>query len=223
MHLIVGLGNPGNRYAGTRHNAGFMALDELARRWAPGQTGKGRFNAAVIDTTVKGRRGLLMKPTTYMNRSGGPVADAVRFFKLDPAEALLVIVDDHALPVGAVRARQRGGAGGHNGLRDIDRALGGADYMRIRIGIGAVPAMMNMADWVLSRFTDEERSGVERSVARAADAAEAVLDRGIEAAMNEFNERPAEERGRAGDGSGRERTPSERRAPEGTDPGWLAG
>jgi PTH1 family peptidyl-tRNA hydrolase len=216
MHLIVGLGNPGNRYARTRHNAGFMALDELARRWAPGQTGKARFHAAVLDSPVKGRRALLMKPTTYMNRSGNPVAEAARFFKIDPADDLLVIVDDHALPVGAVRVRQRGGAGGHNGLRDIDRALGGADYARVRIGIGPVPPMMDMADWVLSRFTDEERPGLERSIARAADAAETVLDRGIEAAMNEFNERvrgggPAQPRTEPG-GAG-----------QGPDPGWLTG
>ena len=214
MHLIVGLGNPGSRYAKTRHNAGFMALDELARRWAPGQTGKARFNAAVIDAPVKNRRGLLMKPTAYMNRSGGPIAEALRFFKLDPPTALLVVVDDHALPVGAVRVRQRGGAGGHNGLRDIDRVLGGADYMRIRIGIGAVPPMMDMADWVLSRFTDEEMPSVARSVARAADAAETVLDAGIEAAMNDFNERTPDQSDR-GNNAGKPEPA------EGIDPGWL--
>jgi PTH1 family peptidyl-tRNA hydrolase len=187
MKLIVGLGNPGAQYERTRHNAGFLAVDELARRHAPGATPRARFNAVTLEASIGGEKVVLAKPTTFMNLSGRSVGEAVRFFKIDPGADLLVIVDEIALPVGHVRLRERGSPGGHNGLADIDRALGGADYPRLRIGVGAVPPGWVKADWVLSRFADEELDAVRAATAEAADAAECVVREGVPAAMNKFN------------------------------------
>ena len=130
MKLIVGLGNPGLQYDKTRHNAGFLVVDALAARHASGQIPKSRFNAVTLDAHIGAEKVLLMKPTTYMNLSGKSVGEAVRFFKLEPSEDLIVIVDDIALPVGHTRVRKNGGSGGHNGLSDIDRVLGGARDLR---------------------------------------------------------------------------------------------
>lgn len=193
MKLIVGLGNPGAQYERTRHNAGFLALDELARRYAAGTVPKARFNAVTLDASIGGEKVLLAKPTTFMNLSGRTVGEAVRFFKLDPSSDLLVIVDEVALPVGTIRIREKGSAGGHNGLADIDRALGGADYPRLRIGVGAVPPGWVKADWVLSRFGEEELDAVRAGTAEAADAAECVVREGISAAMNRFNKKITQE------------------------------
>lgn len=195
MKLIVGLGNPGLQYERTRHNAGFMAVDRLAHLHAQGGVPKARFQSVCLEAQIGGEKCLLMKPTTYMNRSGGAVAEAVHFFKLVPASDLLVLVDDVALPVGAIRLRADGSAGGHNGLADIERALGSNQYPRCRIGIGAKPPFMIQADWVLSRFTAEEQPDLDRSVQQAAMAAEHFVSRGIQSAMNAFNTRlPAEGR-----------------------------
>ncbi len=193
MKLIVGLGNPGAQYERTRHNAGFLAVDEIARRHAGGMVPRARFNAVTLEASIGGEKVVLAKPTTFMNLSGRTVGEAVRFFKLDPAEDLLVIVDEIALPVGHVRVREKGSAGGHNGLSDIDRALGGADYPRLRIGVGAVPPGWVKADWVLSRFADEEQDAVRAGTAEAADAAECVVREGLPAAMNRFNKRVPQE------------------------------
>lgn len=187
MKLIVGLGNPGAQYERTRHNAGFMALDVLANRHASGQIPKSRFHAVTLDAIIGTEKAMLMKPTAYMNRSGQSVGEAIRFFKLDPQEDLIVLVDDIALPVGHIRVRKRGGSGGHNGLSDIDRLLGGEDYPRIRIGVGNVPKLMNQADWVLSRFMSEEQDDLQRSINAAADATECVVNEGVAKAMNVFN------------------------------------
>lgn len=192
MKLIVGLGNPGPGYERTRHNAGWIALDELARRHGAGAVPRSKFHAALLDATIAGEKCLLMKPTTYMNRSGLAVGEAVRFYKLEPGADMIVLVDDVALPVGEVRVRERGGDGGHNGLADIDRALGFVDYPRVRIGVGAVPPMMVRADWVLSRFMDEEGEEVRRSIVSAADAVELALSQGVSAAMNRFNRKIAQ-------------------------------
>ena len=187
MKLIVGLGNPGAQYERTRHNAGFLALDVLANRHASGQIPKSRFHAVTLDAIIGTEKAMLMKPTGYMNRSGQSVGEAIRFFKLDPLEDLIVLVDDIALPVGHIRVRKRGGSGGHNGLSDIDRILGGEDYPRIRIGVGNVPKLMNQADWVLSRFMSEEQDDLQRSIKAAADATECVVNEGVAKAMNVFN------------------------------------
>jgi len=191
MKLVVGLGNPGMQYNNTRHNAGFMVVDALADKFAVGQIARSRFNSVTLDAHIGGEKVLLIKPTNFMNRSGQAVGEALRFFKLDPQDDLLVLVDDIALPVGSIRIRKSGGAGGHNGLSDIDRVLGGASYPRIRIGVGEVPKLMNQADWVLSKFMSEEMTKVKDSIDKAAKAVEHVLDQDITSAMNIFNEKLA--------------------------------
>lgn len=189
MKLIVGLGNPGSEYDRTRHNAGYLALDRVARRHAPGDVPRARFAGVAIEARLPADRCLLLKPTTYMNRSGQSVGQALRYYKLDPAEDLLVLVDDIALPSGTIRLRPSGGAGGHNGLADIERALGGSTYPRLRIGIDPSPPFMDQADYVLGRFTDEQWAAVDSALDRAADAVELFVAEGVTAAMNRFNER----------------------------------
>lgn len=191
MKLIVGLGNPGKQYDRTRHNAGFMVVDRLVQRHGFGAPVKARFNAAVVETPIGAQPCLLMKPTTYMNRSGQSVAEAVRFYKLDPAADMMVVVDDVALPSGSIRIRPGGGAGGHNGLSDIQRLLGADTYPRCRIGIDPTPPYMDQADYVLGRFTDEQWALVGPAIDKAADAAECFIAHGLEAAMNRFNAPPA--------------------------------
>lgn len=190
MKLIVGLGNPGSQYERTRHNAGFMAVDRIARRHFAGETPKGRFQGAVVEGSVGGERCVLLKPTTYMNRSGASVAQAAGFYKIDVSSELLVLVDDLALPLGGIRLRASGSAGGHNGLADIQRALGTEAYPRCRIGIDARPAFMDQADYVLGRLTPEEISALEPALEKAADAAEVFIREGIAPAMNKFNTSP---------------------------------
>jgi PTH1 family peptidyl-tRNA hydrolase len=195
VKLIVGLGNPGAQYDKTRHNAGFMVVDRLAGRHASGGFPRARFHAVTLDATIAGQQCLLLKPTTYMNLSGRCVSEAIRFYKLTPAEDLLVLVDDVALPVGALRVRASGSAGGHNGLADIDRMLAGEPYPRIRVGVGAVPQFMAMADWVLSRFTKEETDALEAALRDAVLAVECVVQHGISTAMNQFNRKVASDDG----------------------------
>src|SRR5262245_61889448 len=133
MKLIVGLGNPGPEYDDTRHNVGFVVLDRLARRFAPGAIARSKFQGAVIETSLGDEKVLLLKPLTYMNRSGQSIAEAVGFYKIDSATDLLVLVDDTALPCGVIRVRGEGSAGGHNGLEDIEQKLGTSQYPRLRI------------------------------------------------------------------------------------------
>ncbi len=187
MKLIVGLGNPGKTYERTRHNAGFMVVDALVRRHAPSQPVKARFHADMVEADVKGEKCLLLKPVTYMNRSGLCVGEALRFYKLAHDRDLLVLTDDLALPLGQVRLRPDGGSGGHNGLADISRALGGDIYCRLRLGIGQKPPHMVQADYVLSRFGETEWTDMLHAADRAADAAECFIASGIDAAMNQFN------------------------------------
>ncbi len=188
MKLIVGLGNPGREYEKTRHNAGFLVIDRLALRHASGGSpARARFNAAVLEAPVAGQPCLLLKPTTYMNRSGQSVGEAVRFYKLDLAQDVLVIVDDLYLPAGTIRLRPGGGDAGHNGLADIERALGTQDYPRLRVGIDPKPSFMDQADYVLGRFTDEQWGAVAPAIDKAADAVELFVSKGLDAAMNKFN------------------------------------
>ncbi|NUQ66718.1 MAG: aminoacyl-tRNA hydrolase [Phycisphaerales bacterium] len=205
MKMIVGLGNPGSEYAKTRHNAGFMVVDRLCALHARGEVAKGRFGAATIDATIAGEKCLLLKPTTYMNLSGRAVAEAVRFYKIDPIADMLVIVDDLYLPVGRVRARSGGSAGGHNGLSDIQRAIGTDAYPRVRVGVGlrpngGKPPMMDQADFVLSRFGADEEDDLNASIETAAKAAATFVQRGIDVCMNECNA-PASEPKRAAEDS----------------------
>ena len=183
--LIVGLGNPGPRYAATRHNAGFFVLDELADRIGTGfKAHKGQ--ADVAEGRLAGRSVVLAKPRTFMNTSGGPVAQVSRFFKV-PVGQLLVVHDELDLPFGALRLKRGGGEGGHNGLRSISSSLGAKDYVRVRFGIGRPPGRQDPADYVLREFAAAERKDLEYLIDRAADATEAVLADGLEAAQNKYH------------------------------------
>jgi len=196
--VIVGLGNPGVEYTKTRHNAGFMVLDRLAARHAPRAIARSRFQGLTIEAeiTTQGRteRVLLLKPMTYMNLSGRSVAEAARFYKIDPTQDLLVVVDDVALPCGQIRIRSSGGAGGHNGLADIERSFASDAYARCRVGVDA-PGQIPQADYVLGRFTDEQWPAVDRAMNNAADAAELWVFQGVDAAMNRFNTRNTDDKG----------------------------
>jgi PTH1 family peptidyl-tRNA hydrolase len=187
VKLLVGLGNPGPEYAKTRHNAGFMALDRLAARWAPSEVARSRFGGLAIECAIKGHKALLLKPLTFMNRSGQSVVQGLAFYKCDPAADLLVLVDDVALPSGSIRLRPGGSAGGHNGLADIQRALGNDTYPRLRIGIDAKPPVMALHDYVLGRFTDEQLTALAPALDKACDACELFTADGLDAAMNKFN------------------------------------
>ncbi|NRA56982.1 MAG: aminoacyl-tRNA hydrolase [Phycisphaerales bacterium] len=187
MKLIVGLGNPGSEYENTRHNAGFMVLDELARRHAGGAVARGRFHAATLECMIGHEKVLLAKPTTFMNKSGLSVGEAVRFYKLEPAEDMLIVVDDLYIPLGALRLRPKGGDGGHNGLADVARAVGGDAYARLRVGVDAKPEGGSQVGYVLGRFTKEQAETLQPALKRAADAAECWVGNGTTEAMNRFN------------------------------------
>lgn len=186
MKLVVGLGNPGPEYAETRHNVGFKVLDSLARRWAPGDVARSRFHGATVDASIDGERALLLRPLTYMNRSGLSVSEATRFYKIDPAEGLLVIVDDIALPCGTIRIRSAGGAGGHNGLIDVEARLATDQYARLRIGIDP-PGRIPQADYVTGRFRPDQLEAVAPAIDEAAEAAACWVRSGCEEAMNRYN------------------------------------
>jgi PTH1 family peptidyl-tRNA hydrolase len=183
VKLIVGLGNPGAKYRGTRHNIGFAVLDELAARWQVS------FESAPVDALIAKVRGadevLLAKPLTFMNASGEAVGALLRYYKIEIAD-LLVVVDDVQLPLGKLRARVRGSAGGHNGLKSIVAHVGDA-FSRLRLGVGRGDPRRDLADHVLTRFDADEAAEVERVTARAADAAEMFVTSGIGAVMNGFN------------------------------------
>lgn len=184
-YLIVGLGNPGPRYAGTRHNAGFFVADELADRLgAMFKAHKGR--ADLIEGRLAGHSIVLVKPKCYMNESGGPIVAISRFFKV-PVERIVVIHDELDLPFGSLRLKRGGGEGGHNGLKSTSTALGSREYARVRFGIGRPAGRQDPADYVLREFGPAERKELGFLIDRAADAAEAIIGSGLEAAQNQFN------------------------------------
>jgi peptidyl-tRNA hydrolase, PTH1 family len=184
VKLIVGLGNPGAQYKGTRHNVGFAVVDELARRAAVD------FESAPAEALMaRWRRSdepvILVKPLTFMNLSGQAVGELARYFKIDPAD-MLVIVDEVQLPLGKLRARARGSAGGHNGLKSVIAHLGD-EFGRLRLGVGRGDARRDLADHVLTRFDKDEAAEVDRMIARAAEAADTFITSGIAAVMNQYN------------------------------------
>ena len=191
MKLIVGLGNPGAQYKGTRHNVGFAVLDELARRAsvsfesAPADALMARWRRNVGVGSGGADDVLLVKPLTFMNLSGQAVGELARYFKIDVAD-LLVVVDEAQLPLGKLRARSRGSAGGHNGLKSVIAHLGD-EFARLRLGVGRGDDRRNLADHVLTRFDKDEAAEVDRMIARGADAAETFIISGIAAVMNQFN------------------------------------
>jgi PTH1 family peptidyl-tRNA hydrolase len=184
--LAVFLGNPGAKYAGTRHNAGFMAADAVEKK--TGVTiNRAKFKALTARCELGGESVLLMKPQTYMNLSGDAVIEAVRFYKLAP-EDVLVICDDVSLPCGKLRFRTKGSAGGHNGLKSIIAQLGTDAFPRLKMGVGSPPHKdYDMADWVLGSFRNQDAEDIAKAAESAADAIEVFFRDGAEKAMNKFN------------------------------------
>ena len=199
MKLIVGLGNPGRQYVATRHNIGWEVVDALAARlgWVSkpaefDRVARSNFEGLTLDGTVSlhsaggTEKLLLLKPTTYMNLSGRSVQAAMAFYQVAPAD-VMVVVDELALPCGKIRIRAGGSSGGHNGLKDIVRALGTGDYPRLRVGIDAPPDRVPGRDYVLGRFSEEQRTRIDPAIDRATSALVVWMDKGINAAMNQFN------------------------------------
>lgn len=198
MRLVVGLGNPGKEYVGTRHNVGFEAVDAFAARngWIASQSdfdrlAKVKFEGLTVHGAMQLSGGgtekiLLLKPMTYMNLSGRSVQAALAFYQMTPAD-LVVVLDDVALPCGKLRLRAGGSSGGHNGLKDIERALGTDQYPRLRIGVDPPPPRVPQRDWVLGRFSPEQRQQVNPAIARACGAIAVWIDKGVTLAMTQFN------------------------------------
>jgi PTH1 family peptidyl-tRNA hydrolase len=198
MKIVIGLGNPGREYVGTRHNVGFEVVEQLASRlgWIGNAeqfntTARNKFDALTLDGVVSLASGgseklLLVKPMTFMNLSGRSVQAAMSFYQLTPAD-IMIALDDIALPCGKIRIRAGGSSGGHNGLKDIERALSTSQYPRLRIGIDPPPPRVPQVDYVLGRFTPDQRKQVEPALGRAAGAVLTWIDKGIEPAMSQFN------------------------------------
>ena len=187
MKLVAGLGNPGAKYRGTRHNVGFEVADRVAARH------EATFESAPADALMARVRGaapvLIVKPLSLMNRSGQPVGELARYFRVD-LDDLLVVVDDVNLPLGQLRARSSGSEGGHNGLRSIVQTLGTQSFARLRLGVGRGDPRRDLADHVLARFDPDEEGPIAEAIGRAAEAVELFLTDGIEAVMNRYNRKP---------------------------------
>jgi peptidyl-tRNA hydrolase, PTH1 family len=190
MKLVVGLGNPGRKYAGTRHNVGFDVVEQLALRHAA-EPWRLKFDAEIAEVEIVGERTLLLRPQTLMNRSGQAVQAAVAFYKF-PLEELLVVCDDFNLPLGRLRIRTDGSSGGQKGLQHITQLLGTQEIDRLRIGIGPVPPEWDAADFVLGKFTSAEKSTIAPIIDRSADAVRCWIEQGVAMAMNRYNALPAE-------------------------------
>lgn len=185
MKVVVGLGNPGRKYEDTRHNVGFRVAAELARRHGQG-TPRAKFQGEVIEGSCEQSKLLVLCPSTYMNRSGASVLAARDFYKLE-LEDFLIVCDDFNLPLAKLRVRSKGSSGGQKGLDDVIRRLGSNELPRLRIGVGQPPAQWDVADYVLSKFTNEERDEIDDAIKRAADAAECWIREGIDPCMNQYN------------------------------------
>jgi PTH1 family peptidyl-tRNA hydrolase len=186
LYLIVGLGNPGTKYARTRHNAGFLVMDQLAARWRAGWSMEKKFQARLAWADMEARRVALCQPQTFMNASGEAVADICGFYRVTP-DRLLVVVDDADLPVGHLRLRPGGSSGGHHGLESIEARLGTRDYARLRVGIGRRTGAREITGHVLGNFDADESGLLEEVLTVAADQAQTWLTAGIQKAMNQFN------------------------------------
>jgi PTH1 family peptidyl-tRNA hydrolase len=195
MHLVLGLGNPGRKYERTRHNAGFLVVDHLGDRQRVG-VDRAQLGALVASVHLGDRLVLLAKPQSFMNLSGQPAASLRGYYKVDNDD-VIVIHDDVDLPFGDVRVKKGGGHGGHNGLRDLQEKLGTAGFVRVRVGVGRPPALPDggsweTADWVLAPFHTAEEAALPEILARAADAVALVVQKGVDAAMNQVNMRRKE-------------------------------
>ncbi len=187
LYFVAGLGNPGSKYEDTRHNVGFLVLDELARRWGL-EVVKPQFGALTAQGAIRDEKTVLLKPQQFMNKSGHPTRSVVSWFKAQ-TESLIVVHDDVDLAFGSIRVKQGGGHGGHNGLRDIDRHMESRDYIRVRVGVSRPPEHWETADYVLGRWSPDQREGLDVVVGRAADAVEHILVQGVSDAQNHFNEK----------------------------------
>ncbi len=184
--MIVGLGNPGAEYEKTRHNVGFRVSELLAGRWKV-KIDRLKFRALTRMVTAEGQKILLVQPQTYMNASGAAVSALATYYKVKP-ERILVIFDDISLPVGRIRVRRDGSAGGHNGIKSIIQSLGTDQFPRVKVGVGAKPHPdYDLADWVLSRFSAQEEKALEPALTNAAEAAVLVLTQGVEKAASAYN------------------------------------
>lgn len=185
MYLIVGLGNPDRQYEGTRHNVGFEVIDQLADRLFVSVEEK-KFRGYYGKGVIGGQKVILLKPQTYMNLSGESVRAAADFYKIQP-DHIIVVYDDVSLEVGQLRIRTKGSAGGHNGIKNIIAHLGTQEFPRVKVGVGAKPPKMDLADYVLSRFSKEDRAKMEDAFKEAAEAVEVLITDGSDRAMNRFN------------------------------------
>jgi PTH1 family peptidyl-tRNA hydrolase len=188
MNLIVGLGNPGKKYEATRHNVGFDVIAELVRRSNPGNS-RLRFEAEMWEALIHGQKTLLARPMTYMNLSGRAIQQILAFYKLTPAD-LVVICDDLNLPTGKLRLRKSGTAGGQKGLQNTIDQLGTTEFNRLRIGIDRPAPPMAATDYVLQKFKNHERDDIEQAIQKAADAIELIIQHGPDKAMNTINTAP---------------------------------
>jgi peptidyl-tRNA hydrolase, PTH1 family len=194
LKIVVGLGNPGAEYARTRHNAGFWLVDELARRHGGTFRGEGKHQAELARVRIGADDVWLVKPMSYMNRSGGPVSSVLGFYRFTPAQ-MLVAHDEIDLPIGTVRLKESGGHGGHNGLRDIIAAQGDG-FWRLRVGVGHPGIKNEVVDFVLTRAGGEEQRMIEETIAAGADAIEEMLRSGAQIAMNKLHARPKPAQGK---------------------------
>lgn len=185
MYIIVGLGNPTSRYAGTRHNVGFEVIDRLAKKYGIDVNTK-KHKAMIGKGVIGTQKVLLVKPQTFMNLSGESVREIIDYYKAKESD-LIIIYDDISLAVGQLRIRAKGSAGGHNGIKSIIQHTGTQEFWRIKVGVGEKPAHRDLADYVLGRFQGEEKEIMEEAFLDAADAAVVMMQDGIEAAMNQFN------------------------------------
>lgn len=183
MYIIAGLGNPGKEYAGTRHNMGYDTLDCLAEKYGV-KLNKLKFNSVYGETTINGEKVVLVKPVTYMNRSGVAIDEIMKFYKIPP-ENLIVIYDDIDIPEGTLRIRPHGSPGTHNGMRSVTQ-YAGSNFPRIRIGIGRNPDM-DLADYVLQRFSGDDREKINPIIEKAAEAAVEIIEKNVDSAMQKYN------------------------------------
>ena len=186
MYIIVGLGNPEKKYFTTRHNIGFMAIDTIAEKYNI-RVEEAKHKALIGKGVIEGQKVILVKPLTYMNLSGESVREVADYYKVDPESEIIVVYDDISLPVGQLRIRPKGSAGGHNGIKNIIAHLGTEKFMRIKVGVGEKPSKMDLADYVLGHFTDEELKLEKEAFDKVTDAVNLIMADNVEKAMNLYN------------------------------------
>lgn len=196
MYIIAGLGNPGQKYEGTRHNIGYQVLDELAEKYDINIL-ESKFKGLIGKGMIQGEKAILIKPLTYMNLSGECIGEAVSYFKIDETAELIVVADDINLDVGQIRIRKKGSAGGHNGLKNIILHLGSENFIRVRMGVGDKPVGYDLADYVLGHFKKEEEELLSESKNNAVLAIETIISEGPDQAMNLYNQK----RGKSNEGA----------------------